>query len=164
MASPTPGHAAAFAKAHGIPKAFTDYRKMLELPEVDLVVIGAPNDVHCSVTCDAAAAGKHVVCEKPLAPSLAEALEVASLVRAAGIVFQPCHQYNYAPPWRAVVDRLPRLGELHFVEYNVRRTAANAGNAALYTSANYTSTTYVNSLAKYNPNPFTAASNLGGAG
>lgn len=44
------------------------------------------------------------------------------------------------------------------------QAAANAGNAALYTSANYTSTTYVNSLAKYNPNPFTAASNLGGTG
>ena len=41
-------------------------------------------------------------------------------------------------------------------------TAANASNAALYTSANYTNTTYVNSLAKYNPNPFTAANNLGG--
>lgn len=42
--------------------------------------------------------------------------------------------------------------------------AANAGNAALYTSANYTNTTFVNSLAKFNPNPFTAANNLAGSG
>jgi len=73
VASPTPGHARAFAERHGIPHVFTDYRKMLEMDEIDLVVLGLPNYLHCQATLDAAATGKHVVCEKPLAMNLAEA-------------------------------------------------------------------------------------------
>ena len=46
---------------------------MLALDEIDMVVLGAPNDLHCEIAVDAAAAGKHVVCEKPLCLNLAEA-------------------------------------------------------------------------------------------
>src|SRR4051812_22739269 len=65
VASPTPGRAEAFAKRFSIPHHFTDFRQLLAMPEVEMVVIGVPNDLHCPVTLDAAAAGKHVVCEKP---------------------------------------------------------------------------------------------------
>ena len=68
VASPTPGNAKAFAERFGIPRHFTDYRQMLAMPEIDLVVVGAPNDLHCQIALDAAAAGKHVVMEKPLWP------------------------------------------------------------------------------------------------
>ena len=85
VASPTRGHASGFAKAHGIPHAFTDYRRMLEMDEVDMVVVGAPNDLHCQVTCHAAAAGKHVVCEKPLCLNLAEADRMIAACRKAGL-------------------------------------------------------------------------------
>jgi predicted dehydrogenase len=73
VASPTRGKAAAFARRHGIPRHFTDYRKLLELDEVDLVVVGVPNDLHCEVTLNAAGAGKHIVLEKPMCLNLAEA-------------------------------------------------------------------------------------------
>src|SRR5262249_19564020 len=73
VASPTPGNAAKFAEQHGIPHYTTDYRQLLAMPEVDMIVIGVPNHLHCQVTIDAAAAGKHVVCEKPLCLNLAEA-------------------------------------------------------------------------------------------
>src|SRR4051794_13391999 len=73
VASATQAHADAFAARFTIPHVFTDYRKMFQMPELDLVIIGAPNDLHCQMTIDAAAAGKHVVCEKPLCLSLAEA-------------------------------------------------------------------------------------------
>src|SRR5260221_13780800 len=65
VASPTPGHARDFAVKHGVPHHFTECQKMLAMPELDLVVLGAPNDVHCAITLDAAAAGKHIVVEKP---------------------------------------------------------------------------------------------------
>src|SRR6267378_8079627 len=70
VASPTKGKARAFAKKHGIPHHFTDYRKLLEMNEVDLIVVGIPNDLHCRVTLDATAAGKHIVMEKPLCLNL----------------------------------------------------------------------------------------------
>src|SRR5947209_11636715 len=65
VASPSEGKAAAFAARHGAPLAFTDYRALVERPEVDLVSLCLPNDHHCAAALAAAAAGKHVLCEKP---------------------------------------------------------------------------------------------------
>ena len=50
-------------------------------------------------------------------------------MRAARIVFQPCHQYHDSPDWRAVRALLPRIGRIHFADYEVRRTEANAGSS-----------------------------------
>ena len=58
VASPTKDHARRFAERHHIPHDLTDYRKMLEMEEIDMIVIGAPNDLHCAITVDAARAGK----------------------------------------------------------------------------------------------------------
>src|SRR5947209_9516469 len=82
-ASPTETHVKEFAKTFGIPHALTDYRKMLQMPEIDMVVIGAPNHLHCQMTVDAAVAGKHVVCEKPLCVNLAEADRMIDACRRA---------------------------------------------------------------------------------
>ena len=68
------------------------------------------------------------MCEKPIAANLADAEAIAAAVRAAGVVFVPCHQYHYSPQWQAVVRLLPRIGRMHLVEYEVLRTEANPGN------------------------------------
>ena len=73
VASPTEAHVRRFAEVHGIPHIFTDYRKMLEMDELGMIVLGLPTDLHAQATLDAARAGKHVVCEKPLCRSLREA-------------------------------------------------------------------------------------------
>src|SRR5436309_15818815 len=73
VASPTKGHAAGFAKRHGIPRTYTDYRELLRDPEVETVSITAPNRLHAQIAIDAARAGKHVVCEKPLCLTIEEA-------------------------------------------------------------------------------------------
>ena len=70
-----------------------------------------------------------MLCEKPLAHTMEDALEIDRAVRAAGVVFQPCHQYHYSPQWLAVKDLLPRIGRIYLVEYHVHRLAANEGNA-----------------------------------
>ncbi len=49
-----------------IPHHFTDYKKLLEVLELDMVVVGVPNGCHCQITLDATAAGKHVMMKKPL--------------------------------------------------------------------------------------------------
>ena len=53
VASPTRGNAEAFAKRHGIPKFYADYREMLGDPAVELVSITAPNRLHAQITLDA---------------------------------------------------------------------------------------------------------------
>jgi predicted dehydrogenase len=61
VASPTEAHARGFAERHGIGSWFTDHRRLLELPEVDMVVVCTPNRLHAPIAIDAARAGKHVV-------------------------------------------------------------------------------------------------------
>src|SRR5687768_16714860 len=56
VVSPSGENAGKFAAKFGIPHHFKDYRKLIEMPEVDLVVLGCPNDLHCEVTEAAAAA------------------------------------------------------------------------------------------------------------
>src|SRR5437879_10426985 len=64
-ASPTEAHVKELARKHGIRHWFTDYKKLLEMDEISLVALSVPNDVHCPITLDCAAAGKHVIVEKP---------------------------------------------------------------------------------------------------
>src|SRR6266404_9365305 len=79
VASPTPGNAAALAKRYGIPRVFTDYREMLKERDIEMITIAAPNKLHAQMTSDCAQAGKHVVCEKPLAVTIAEGEEMIAV-------------------------------------------------------------------------------------
>ena len=99
VASPTRGKAGAFARRHGIPRHFTDYRKLLELDEIDLVVLGIPNDLHCEVTLNAAAAGKHIVLEKPMCLSLAEADQMLAACRRAKVKLMYAEELCFAPKY-----------------------------------------------------------------
>jgi predicted dehydrogenase len=73
IASREPGRAAARARELGIPKAHGSYRALLDDPEIDIVLNALHNGLHCEWTIAALAAGKHVLCEKPLACSADEA-------------------------------------------------------------------------------------------
>ena len=73
VASPTSGNAEKLAKKYNIPRVFTDYKQLLAEKDIEMVTIAAPNYLHAQMTVDIASAGKHVVCEKPLCMTLAEA-------------------------------------------------------------------------------------------
>ncbi|MBM3290304.1 MAG: Gfo/Idh/MocA family oxidoreductase, partial [Candidatus Hydrogenedentes bacterium] len=73
VASPTPGNARSLADKHGAPHAYTDYRELLKRDDIQGVVLCLPNYLHCQATVDAAAAGKHILCEKPMCMNLREA-------------------------------------------------------------------------------------------
>lgn len=87
------------------PKQFKDYRRMLEMKEIDAVIIGTPDHWHCLMFCDALSADKHVYCEKPLANSIEECnVMMAAAKRYPKIVqigqwqrsgkhYQQAHQY-----------------------------------------------------------------------
>jgi predicted dehydrogenase len=99
VVSPTGDNASNFAARHAIPHAFTDLDPFLALEEMDLVVLGCPNDLHCPITEAAAAAGKHVVCEKPLAPSLAEADRMIAACAKAGVKLMYAEEICFAPKY-----------------------------------------------------------------
>jgi predicted dehydrogenase len=108
VTSPTAGHAQAFAERHSIPRHFGDYRRLLELPDVDMVVIGVPNDLHCSIALDAAAAGKHIVMEKPLCMNLAEADQMIAACRRANVKLMYAEELCFAPKYvrlKALLDQ-----------------------------------------------------------
>ena len=107
---------------------YASAEELLERETLDFCDICTPPFTHRSLIEEAAGRGLHVVCEKPLAPSLADAEHISRTVRSAGISFQPCHQYHYSPQWQAVEQLLPRVGRVHFAEYEVHRMAANEGN------------------------------------
>jgi predicted dehydrogenase len=99
VASPTPGNAAAFAARFGIPQVFTDYRQLLAQPEIQLVVVGVPNHLHCEVVLAAAAAGKHIVIEKPLCLNLAEADRMIAACRAHCVKLMYAEELCFAPKY-----------------------------------------------------------------
>ncbi len=99
VASPTPGNAEKFASEFNVPHHFTDYGQMLEMDELDMVVIGAPNHLHCEMTVAAAAAGKHVVCEKPLCLNLAEADQMIEACKVAGVKLMYAEELCFAPKY-----------------------------------------------------------------
>lgn len=99
VASPTKGNAKAFAKKFSIPHHFTDYRKMLAMDELDMIVIGAPNFLHCEITEAAAVAGKHIVCEKPLCMNLAEADRMIAACKKAKVKLMYAEELCFAPKY-----------------------------------------------------------------
>jgi uncharacterized protein (TIRG00374 family) len=109
-------------------RLYDEAEELLEREALDFCDICTPPFTHRRLIESAARRGQHILCEKPLAPTVSDAGEIARVVRETGVVFRPCHQYHYSPQWRMVRQLLPRLGRLHFAEYQVFRTAANEGN------------------------------------
>jgi len=85
IASREPERAQAAAKAAGIAKAYVGYDNLLADPEIDAVYIPLPNNLHAEWTRKAADAGKHVLCEKPLAPTAAEAADLIAYCRSKNV-------------------------------------------------------------------------------
>jgi myo-inositol 2-dehydrogenase / D-chiro-inositol 1-dehydrogenase len=129
VASATEAHAQGFAERHGVPRWFTDYRKMYELPELDLVVLGLPNDLHCDATVSAAAAGKHVVCEKPLCLNLAEADAMIDACRKAKVKLMYAEELCFTPKYvrlKQLIDE-GALGRIHLVKQCEKHDGPHAG-------------------------------------
>jgi myo-inositol 2-dehydrogenase/D-chiro-inositol 1-dehydrogenase len=118
VTSATENSARTFAERHGVKRWFTDYRKMYELPDLDMVVLGLPNDLHCDATVAAAEARKHVVCEKPLCLNLAEADRMIEACRRAGVKLMYAEELCFTPKYvrlKQLVDE-GALGPVHLVK------------------------------------------------
>lgn len=105
--SPTVGHAKEFAEKHNIPNHFTELDKMLAMKEIDMVVIGAPNYLHCEITQKAAKAGKHIVVEKPLCMNLKEADLMIDACKNANVKLMYAEELCFTPKYvrlKALLD------------------------------------------------------------
>jgi len=97
--SPTAGHARDFAAKYHIPHQFTALEPLLARDDIDLVIVGAPNDLHCDITVQAAQAGKHVICEKPLCMNLDEADRMIAACRQANVKLMYAEELCFAPKY-----------------------------------------------------------------
>lgn len=76
--------AASLASSHGIAQVYQDWRELLRNPEIDAVTVALPNALHAEVSIAALKAGKHVLCEKPLAMTVAQGEEMVATAHAQG--------------------------------------------------------------------------------
>lgn len=89
--------AAEAAERFGFERGTSDWRSIVEDPEIDIVDIATPNDSHAEIAVAAAAAGKHIICEKPLARTGEEALPMYEAVQRAGVVNMVAFNYRRTP-------------------------------------------------------------------
>jgi predicted dehydrogenase len=92
----------------GWQNAATDWRDVVESPLIDVVDINTPNDSHAEIAIAAARAGKHILCEKPLALNLKQAEQMLAATQKARVVHMVCHNYRRIP---AIVLAKKMIGE-----------------------------------------------------
>jgi predicted dehydrogenase len=114
IASRDEDRARAFAKAHAIPKAYGSYEALLDDEGVDAVYIPLPNSMHREWTIRAAEAGKHILCEKPLALDASECQEMDAAAQEAGVKLLEAFMYRFHPRTQRVIEMVRRgdIGEL----------------------------------------------------
>ncbi len=90
--------AQAKARAWGIERVYSDYQQVLEDPEIDLVELLVPHDLHAPMTIAACHAGKHVSVQKPMALNVAEADQMIKAAQEAGVVLRVYENFVFYPP------------------------------------------------------------------
>ncbi|MCQ0987135.1 Gfo/Idh/MocA family protein [Jiella marina] len=93
-----------YARTHGIAESYTDLDRMLAEAEIDAVYISTTNEKHHAEAMAAIAAGKHVMCEKPLAMTVADAAEMVRAAAEKGVVFGTNHHLRNAGTHLAIRD------------------------------------------------------------
>lgn len=128
VASPTPGNAQALAERHGIPRAYTDWRSLLTDDAVEMICITAPNRLHAEITIAAAAAGKHVVCEKPLCVTLEEADAMIAACEKAGVLLMYAEELFFTPKYvkaKQMADE-GAFGKVHLVKQSEKHNGPHS--------------------------------------
>jgi xylose dehydrogenase (NAD/NADP) len=125
--------AQAFAADRGVPTAHGSYDELLADPNVDVVYVSLPNTLHCEWTIKAAEAGKHVLCEKPLAISVDECERMLAAAEANDVRLMEGFMYRCHPQTmrlREIVDE-GRIGELRIVHSTFSFSVSDPSNIRL---------------------------------
>src|SRR5262245_55899785 len=111
VAARDPERARAFADEHGLSRAEPSYEALVASPDLDAIYVALPNGAHAPWSIRALAAGKHVLCEKPIASNGDEADEMVRAADEHGRVLMEAFHYRYHPLAQRVVE-VARSGEL----------------------------------------------------
>jgi len=118
IAAREPAKARAFAAKYGIPQVYDSYAVLLADPNIDAIYNPLPNHLHGEWTIRALEAGKHVLCEKPLAANAAEAEQMATVAETTGLVLMEAFHTLYHPlaaRMKAIIDS-GELGRLRHID------------------------------------------------
>ncbi|WP_437497344.1 Gfo/Idh/MocA family protein [Sorangium sp. So ce1099] len=143
LASRDIGKARAAAQSLGIPKAYGSYDELLDDPEIEAIYNPLPNYLHVKWTARAARAGKHVLCEKPIALSAKDAAALVDVQHETGKRIAEAFMIRYHPQWQQARDwvqsgRIGRLVSVQTAFSYFNRDAADirnrkeVGGGALY--------------------------------
>ena len=111
-------------------RTYSSVSSLFESEKLDFVDICSPPNSHREIIEAALNHNCHIICEKPLATSVAEGKKIFQKITGREVVFLPCHQYRYSGVWKSVKEILDRreLGDIHIVQFNVFRLQADSGN------------------------------------
>lgn len=114
VASRDQAKAEAYAQAHDLPRAYGTYEALLADPGINVIYNPLPNHLHAEWTIKAAEAGKHVLCEKPLALTVAEVDSIMAAARANQVIVAEAFMYKHHPQTLKVLELLKSrpIGEL----------------------------------------------------
>jgi predicted dehydrogenase len=118
VASRSMATAEAYAKKWDIPRAFGSYEAMLDDQDINAVYVSLPNHLHAEWCVKCAVAGKHILCEKPLALSVVEVDRIIEASQKHCVVIAEAFMYKHHPQTRKIVELAGRgaIGELKFVK------------------------------------------------
>lgn len=115
----------AVVEEHQLPLAFSDYGQMLESGAIDAVALAAPPDIHHTMAVAAIEAGLHILCEKPMAVSAAEARDLEQMVRDSSICHGVAFHRRYEPARQRMKELIEQgfVGQLHSISVIVYQSA-----------------------------------------
>jgi len=135
IASRSLGRAREAARDFGFEHAYGSYEQLLADPNVDAVYVPLPNSMHADWTRKAAEAGKHILCEKPLCPTAAEAADLVAYCRAADVRLMDGFMWPHHPRTRRVRQMIESgvIGEVHRATgaFTFKMESLNADNIRL---------------------------------
>jgi D-xylose 1-dehydrogenase (NADP+, D-xylono-1,5-lactone-forming) len=136
LASRNPGNAKSLADKYNITRVYDNYESVIHDKQIDIVYIPLPNRLHQEWTIKALEAGKHVLCEKPLACNTAEAVEMAQIAQKKGLHLMEALMYRFHPRSNIIhqmvskgqigTPRLVRTSFCFHIEEHILKTKDNA--------------------------------------
>jgi predicted dehydrogenase len=133
IASRDADRAASYAAAHGIPRSFDSYHGLIDDPDVDAVYIALPNHLHAAWTIRALEAGKHVLCEKPLALTVEDVDRVRATTVHTGRLAMEAFMFLHHPQTKRAVELVHQgvIGELRTVQASFSFVLTHPGDPRL---------------------------------
>lgn len=117
-----------YARRNSVDRVYPSFQELVRDPMIDAVYVATPNHLHTPVVLAAAASGKHVLCEKPMAPTVAEAQEMIDACRSAGVLLRVGFYLRFLSPVQAAAAmvREGRIGSVR--ELTLQRLSAQSAD------------------------------------